>query len=254
MNRQRAKSKEKSTATTAPTAAVRRIRKPTPSQINLLIAHYRDHYAGDFDLFRQQVASFFLSAARFQTRPLPLVHSVKSRMKDYDHLREKLIRKWVEGGAISRDNLFSRITDFAGVRVLHLHTEQFAAIHKEIMRHINDGYWCLAEPPVAYSWDPEATAALRTLKIDAITRDSYYTSIHYVVKPHTTSELSCEIQVRTLFEEAWGEIDHALNYPSRTTNISCAEQLKVLAKLASTGTRLADSIFKSQQSLRTQPD
>ncbi|WP_315782452.1 hypothetical protein [Bradyrhizobium sp. SZCCHNPS1003] len=29
------------------------------------------------------------------------------------------------------------------------------------------------------------------------------------------SPLSCEIQVRTLFEEIWGEIDHQLNYPRR---------------------------------------
>jgi len=64
-----------------------------------------------------------------------------------------------------------------------------------------------------------------------------------VVKPQAGSPLTCEIQVRTLFEEAWGEIDHALNYPRATEILACKEQLRVLAKLASTGTRLADSIF-----------
>lgn len=231
-------------------AGKRSLKKPTQRQLDLLVEHYRAHYT-DFDLFRQQVMGFFQGAAQFQTRPLPLVHSVKSRMKDDSHLREKLVRKWEEGGPITTDTLFKRINDLAGVRVLHLHTEQFAAIHRVIMQHIQQGFWCLVEPPVAYSWDPEATAALQTLQINAVTRDSYYTSIHYIVKPHTSTDLCCEIQVRTLFEEAWGEIDHALNYPARTSNISCAEQLKVLAKLASTGTRLADSIFKSQHSHRS---
>ena len=76
-------------------------------------------------------------------------------------------------------------------------------------------------------------------------KDSYYTSIHYVVKPKSDSNICCEIQVRTLFEEIWGEIDHTINYPSPTDNKACREQLRVLSKLVSTGTRLADSIFRT---------
>ena len=59
------------------------------------------------------------------------------------------------------------------------------------------------------------------------------------------SDVTCEIQVRTLFEEIWGEIDHTINYPHATNSIACKEQIRVLAKLVSTGTRLADSIFRT---------
>ncbi|MFR8768448.1 MAG: hypothetical protein ACLVGF_12035 [Eubacterium sp.] len=77
-------------------------------------------------------------------------------------------------------------------------------------------------------------------------RDTYYTSVHYVIKPNNElSNITCEIQVRTLFEEIWGEIDHTINYPHPTEIIACKEQLRVLAKLVSTGTRLADSIFRT---------
>jgi len=124
-----------------------------------------------------------------------------------------------------------------------LYSQQFRDIHAAISDHIGHGYWHLHEAPVAYSWDPEATGFFTSLGLNAETRDSYYTSIHYVVKPQSTADLTCEIQVRTLFEEAWGEIDHALNYPSATEVLACKEQIRVLAKLASTGTRLADSIF-----------
>ena len=70
--------------------------------------------------------------------------------------------------------------------------------------------------------------------------------MHYVIKPNNNENaICCEIQVRTLFEEIWGEIDHSINYPNKTESIACSEQLKVLSKLSSTGTRLADSIFRS---------
>lgn len=217
--------------------------KPTQAQIDRLIQHFESH-RDEFDLFRRQVADYFSVTRKFTSGSLPLVHSVKSRLKDLDHLRDKIVRKWTDG-PITPDSLFSRITDLAGVRVIHLHSRQFAEIHTAIGEHIQQGYWSLHEAPIANSWDPEATKFFQSLGLTAELRDSYYTSIHYVVKPQAQSYLTCEIQVRTLFEEAWGEIDHALNYPTRTEIVACKEQIRVLAKLASTGTRLADAIFAS---------
>src|SRR5258708_7019477 len=52
------------------------------------------------------------------------VHSMKWRIKDSDHLRDKLSRKWIEARrkgkrfTISRDNLFVKINDVAGFRIL----------------------------------------------------------------------------------------------------------------------------------------
>lgn len=221
---------------------------PSDEELQILLDYFMRHRE-DFELFRKQVADFFLISRRFNENPLPVVHSIKTRIKDTEHLSEKIKRKWADG-PLTPENIFSRITDIAGVRVIHLHSKQFEKIHQGIQSRINEGYWSLHEPPVAYSWDPEATAYFQSLGLNAITRESYYTSIHYVVKPQPAAFLTCEIQVRTLFEEAWGEIDHSLNYPNPTDSLACREQLRVLAKLASTGTRLADSIFavaKSEQ-------
>jgi ppGpp synthetase/RelA/SpoT-type nucleotidyltranferase len=55
--------------------------------------------------------------------------------------------------------------------------------------------------------------------------------------------VTCEIQVRTLMEEVWGEVDHELNYPVQTDVFSSREQLQVLARVTSSATRLVDSIF-----------
>ncbi|AOJ81151.1 (p)ppGpp synthetase [Burkholderia savannae] len=214
---------------------------PTPEEIEAALAAF-EMRRDEVNLFRKQVADFFSTSRSLNSAPLPAVHSVKSRVKDADHLREKIKRKWMDG-PIDATNFFTRINDAAGVRVLHLHSRQFETIHQATIGHIEQGYWYLAEPPIAYSWDPEATAFFTGLGLRAEIRDTYYTSIHYIVKPQERVDLTCEIQVRTLFEEVWGEIDHALNYPTPTTSLPCKEQLRVLAKLASTGTRLADAIF-----------
>ena len=224
-----------------PTTKVWVPRAPTKKQVEELLGHFETHL-DEFDLFRRQVVDYFSVTKRFSAGPLPLIHSVKSRLKNRDNLRKKIARKWSEG-PITPANLFTRVNDFAGVRVIHLYSQQFAEIHAAIKSHIDQGNWTLHEPPVAYSWDPEATEFFKGLQLNAQLRDSYYTSIHYIVKPQPQSKLTCEIQVRTLFEEAWGEIDHALNYPVATNIIACKEQIRVLAKLASTGTRLADAIF-----------
>lgn len=211
--------------------------RPSQKHLSAVALAYREK-KDDIELFRKQVLNFFETS-----RHLPSVHSIKSRLKDENHLLEKVRRKW-STKKITPQNLLQVVTDLAGVRVLHLHTQQFASIHAAIMEHVEQGFWKLKERPVAYSWDPETTEYFRSLGLRAVTRETYYSSVHYVVKPHTKTDLSCEIQVRTLFEEIWGEIDHSLNYPETTNSLACREQLRVLAKLASTGTRLADSIFR----------
>lgn len=216
---------------------------PSKRQLSDIVTAFRAR-RDEIDLFRQQVVSFFETSRLLRPTKFPCVHSVKSRLKDETHLAEKVKRKWAEK-QVSPDNLLKTITDLAGVRVLHLHSEQFVVIHNAIMAHVEGGFWILAEKPISYSWDPEATANFKALGVKAVTRESYYTSVHYIVKPHAKTDLSCEIQVRTLFDEIWGEIDHALNYPTATNVLACREQLRVLAKLASTGTRLADAIFRT---------
>lgn len=174
----------------------------------------------------------------------PVVHSIKHRLKDESHLEKKLERKSGGSSPITAENLFERITDLAGVRVLHLYQDQLPIIHEFIMGMVSSGDWSLNEAPVAYSWDPESQKFFESLNLEVKIKDSYYTSIHYVVRPANDERVKCEIQVRTLFEEIWGEIDHTINYPEQSASRATEEQLRVLSKLVSTGSRLADSIFR----------
>ncbi|EPH6500719.1 hypothetical protein ACS3FE_003442 [Vibrio cholerae] len=200
------------------------------------------HY---FERFMNGVVDTFKLEPRLNKYGGPIIYTIKNRLKDVDHLRDKLVRKWDNENPITPDNFFQRVTDLAGVRVLHLYQDQFSILHEHINKQVESGDWFLKENPVAYSWDPESTSYFQRLGIDSKIKDSYYTSIHYVVMPKSESNICCEIQVRTLFEEIWGEIDHTINYPHPTQSVPCKEQLRVLSKLVSTGTRLADSIFRT---------
>lgn len=210
-----------------------------------VLQHYNEQLEG-IEYFHGQIKLFM------ERRSLrPYVHSVRHRLKDVDHLLRKIERKNLDDmllshdkqkGPITAENLFERITDMAGIRVLHLHLSQFEHIHRAIM----DSDFVLYEYPKAYTWDPDTKIYFESIdeKLNVETKESYYTSIHYVLKPNQSSPITCEIQVRTLLEEVWGEVDHTMNYPERTDSVQCAESIKVLARLVGAGGHLADSIMK----------
>ncbi|MEZ6952900.1 MULTISPECIES: RelA/SpoT domain-containing protein [unclassified Aeromonas] len=190
-----------------------------------------------------------------------LIHSYKSRMKDITHLKDKIIRKNAEDdllefskkkGHIHHENIMKRITDICGIRILHLYIGQFESIHKAIMKYEEEGEISLFEDPKAYTWDPEFSHFFKKLGLDTSLKESFYTSVHYVFKPRADSNITCEVQVRTLFEEVWGEIDHTFNYPVASSSKVVQEQLKVLARVVGAGTKLSDSIFELHKLDNTQ--
>ncbi|UQQ49973.1 RelA/SpoT domain-containing protein [Enterobacter roggenkampii] len=182
-----------------------------------------------------------------------LVHRYKTRFKDLEHLKNKIERKNAEDlllplderkGPITCDNIKQRITDICGIRILHLYIGQFEEIHKALMKYVDSGELALYEAPKAYTWDPEYSKLFESLGVAPKLKDSFYTSVHYVFKPRADSDITCEVQVRTLFEEVWGEIDHSFNYPNKSESKVVQEQLKVLARVVGAGTRLSDSIYE----------
>jgi ppGpp synthetase/RelA/SpoT-type nucleotidyltranferase len=222
------------------------------SEIKQAVQLYKEKLF-EFEQFLPSVLAFFEKHRTLNKKPFPIIHSIKSRFKDPDHLEDKLQRKKKKGIIITEANLFQEITDFIGVRVLHLYPEQFIEIHKAINEKIDSGDWVLVEKPKAYTWDPETVDFYKELGLIPEQKETYYTSIHYLVKPNNPNAVvCCEIQVRTLFEEIWGEIDHSINYPHETESVACKEQIRVLSKLVSTGTRLADSIYRSFEEYENQ--
>jgi putative GTP pyrophosphokinase len=178
-----------------------------------------------------------------------LVHSVKGRLKDPDHLRHKLERRYRERAKknltfdVTPGNLTTRINDLVGVRVLHLYTRQFTRIDSELRSLFREYKFKLVEGPFARTWDDEYRDYFRRAGIKVEPSPSMYTSVHYVLASASKTQMTCEIQVRTLMEEVWGEVDHTVNYPDAHRSEAMREQIRTLARSTSAATRLVDCIF-----------
>jgi ppGpp synthetase/RelA/SpoT-type nucleotidyltranferase len=184
---------------------------------------------------------------------LPFIHSVKGRVKDSGHLKDKLKRNWLDTKKkhkkfnINRENLFTKINDLSGVRILHLHTRQIQMINNFLTDILEAEQYELIEGPIAKTWDDETRGYFKDIGIKTEKSETMYTSVHYIVKINRRTKRTAEIQVRTLAEELWGEVDHAINYPHSSKISDCREQIKVLARVTSSCSRLVDSIFRSHQ-------
>ena len=185
-----------------------------------------------------------------------LIHFIKWRIKDEESLREKLRRRTIaekrkpresREPAINESNLFDSVVDLAGVRILHLHTEQVRTIHQMILNVVDEHFYKLANAPTAHCWDVEYEGLFHEFGINTESRESMYTTIHYDIVANQKTKLTCELQVRSLMDEVWSEVSHRVNYPNESVSESCKDQLKVLARLTTGGTRLVDSIFKTHR-------
>jgi hypothetical protein len=66
-----------------------------------------------------------------------------------------------------------------------------------------------------------------------------YRSIHYILETKPASQpIYGELQVRTLFEEVWSEIDHTIRYPNKTDN----KELKFILDIFNRLTGMADEV------------
>jgi ppGpp synthetase/RelA/SpoT-type nucleotidyltranferase len=200
----------------------------------------------DIRIFMEGVVRFIGEHPELNPPCRAVVHSYKSRLKDPTNLRNKIVRKINEDRIITADNLFREITDLAGVRVLHLFQDGFRHIDAVIRKRLADGDWILSERPKVYTWDPENIEFFQNFDLDISTKDTSYTSVHYLIRPRNDSPICCEVQVRTLFEEIWGEVDHQINYPTPTNDVACREQIKVLSTIVGAGSRLLDSLQRVQ--------
>ncbi len=151
-----------------------------------------------YELFAHKIASTvseILLARRlnFQT--------VTSRAKTVDSVRQKILHK-------AYDDPLAQMTDLAGVRVI-------GYVESDLQR-IRQAIEASFEVDVGRSLDKSSTLG---------TNQVGYRSIHLIVSlsaPRATLPeyerfrgLRCEIQIRTVLQHAWAEIEHDRNYKFR---------------------------------------
>ena len=180
------------------------------------------------------------------------VHSTRFRAKNPEHLLEKIIRKRIltPDWEINAVNYTEKVTDLAGVRVLHIFKNDWIAIDSFIKKT-----WNLEETKIAYIRPGDSNECRQMFMdngCDVKDHPKGYRSVHYLIKPSVELDLKiqCEIQVRTIFEEAWGDIDHKLRYPSYSTDPSIYESLALLNRIAGAGDELSSMIVSLASNLK----
>ena len=131
-------------------------------------------------------------------------NAITSRLKTRESLAEKIDRKQGKYANISE------ITDIVGIRIITYYSEDVDRVSEIIESEF--------EVDIENSID----------KRESLKPDRFgYCSVHYVVKLNPTrlafceysafKEIKCEIQIRTVLQHAWAEIEHDIGYKSEIT-------------------------------------
>lgn len=166
--------------------------------------------------------------------PAAPIHSIRCRCKAPEHVIEKIIRKrgkeqnhkYID---INDKNYSDIIRDLIGVRILIFKKEDWERVFDEITKKFPKD--CtqeihIAEEPVAYIRYGDRDIFKN--KIHKEYTNKGYRSQHYIVK---FKKFYCEIQVRTLAEEVYGEFDHMVKYPYRSDNNFLIRYTSMVSKL-----------------------
>lgn len=178
------------------------------------------------------------------------VHSIRSRLKDEEHLIEKIIRKVAKNGKrIDKTNYLENITDIIGVRIIHISRFESYPIFQQLQTLFKDCFYEAVTIKLREGDDESAYAKL-VEEGAVIEKQKKYRSIHYTIK--NNSEALIELQTRTLFEEGWSEIDHDAVYKAVKKDAVIDLSSSILSRLAGTCDDLAALMLKPQIETRQQ--
>jgi putative GTP pyrophosphokinase len=194
-----------------------------------LVAIARDHEAHYDHL--QESAGLFAKVIQ----KLPRVHSVRWRVKDLEHLLAKIVRKKADGAqkyaTITTENYHQLVTDLVGIRALHLFKDECIEIDAQLR-----AIWKPIEAPVVYIREGdqgELTERFGAQGFEIKSHPAGYRSVHYVIESRPLNRsVFAEVQVRTIFEEGWSEIDHKVRYPNFSQSQLVAYFLAIFNRLS----------------------
>lgn len=200
-------------------------------------------YVAQFQKFDDAGANLVRSILRY-----PVVHSVKYRIKDSEHLMAKIIRKSVAQPKLTIDigNYHDHIRDIIGIRILHLFKADWTSIHEELIANFK-----FLEKPEANVRRGDLPDFVNYYKENGCKikyHSAGYRSVHYLIKTEPTKKpLVCEVQVRTIFEEAWSEIDHKVRYPYFTDNAILNQYLALFNRLAGSADEMGGFVLNLKE-------
>jgi ppGpp synthetase/RelA/SpoT-type nucleotidyltranferase len=168
--------------------------------------------------------------------PKESLHTIIYRIKDELRLIDKInmMNKEIEAGApsITKKNYQARVGDLLGVRIICLRLSDVEKVEAYLKLLSEENILHFVKGPdqkrsFILPVDPDAS-----IPDDIDLRYSGYSSIHYQLElgknadvPSGLKGLLFELQLRTILEEAWSEIDHKYRYIHSRIGINLPEHI-----------------------------
>jgi len=168
--------------------------------------------------------------------PKESLHTIIYRIKDELRLIEKINRlnEELEAGVplIMEKNYQARVGDLLGVRIICLRLSDVEKVEAYIKLLSEENILSFVKGP-----DQKRSFILPVNPVDSIPDDidlrySGYSSIHYQMELGENSDASpglkgllFELQLRTILEEAWSEIDHKYRYMRSRIGVNLPEHI-----------------------------
>lgn len=193
------------------------------------------------------------------------VHLQSGRVKSKNSLIEKIIRKRHEYIAsqtsdyarLNSENYVDVITDLVGIRLIVNYRGKWQDIHKIILDHFPlkelnsyenidhlphiEGEDFLAQIPIAYYAYGDDIQQYIDANIQAKQHKQGYRSIHYVI---SYNKCYIELQVRTIYDEAWSDCDHNYVYKheANPSNRALQELSHILCEITNVANDIGDNM------------
>lgn len=187
---------------------------------------------------------------------IPNIHSIGNRVKEIDSLLVKVITKRAEKFnsnspyvTINESDFEDIITDLIGIRLVLHYQGQWYDVHRQLVElfpedkcqdgkllpHENDKMF-MAEFPIAYHAPDDDVSQFEGI-IRTKPHNKGYRSNHYII---SFQNVYIELQVRTIYDEAWSDFDHTYVYKKEANPNNDA--LKVISPILCKITNAASDI------------
>jgi len=159
--------------------------------------------------------------------PIP-IYLTKWRVKKPNSVYLKTKRK---------NENFKRFTDYGGLRLLCLFEQDIVRVYDFFLEVLKENNYQLKEC-YGYNWDGQSDQFFVLNKITEKTFPGYslrpekklsgYKSIHCLVV--TKEDLIIEVQLRTLVQDVWSELEHTLSYKKGSVHPHIKKSFSLLSK------------------------
>lgn len=198
-----------------------KVLKPTNAEIKMVFEKWKD-------------PAHWSLATRLSRLPSPSpVQRTTTRIKRPESVVDKILRNPdIFPGGLTIESARAMSDAVAG-RVVCYFLSNLPLIDNEL-RHSEHFEISAVSPPVAYL-SHDLLERLSLSHVHRIHKESGYASIHYTLRLRT-SEVPMlerpwfELQLRTLVEDVWGEVEHILGYkPNKKTTFAVRRQFQIIS-------------------------